>query len=85
MNYVLKIDCADEKGLILRVSEVVFKNGLNYVSTGEFVDHENERFYMRALLVGEVNLAEFKNTLAAFLPSDARIYCEEVKKKNILI
>lgn len=85
MDYILKIDCNDEKGLILRVSEIVFKNGLNYVSTSEFVNHENERFYMRARMVGDVNLDEFKNTLSAFLPRDARIFCEEIRKKDIAI
>lgn len=85
MNYILKIDCFDEKGLILRVSEIVFKNGLNYVSTSEFVDHENERFYMRAVMVGDINVSEFKNTLSAFLPRDAGIFCEEIRKKDIVV
>lgn len=85
MDYILKIDCNDEKGLILRVSEIVFKNGLNYVSTSEFVDHENGRFYMRAVVVGEVNTAEFKNTLSAYLPSHSVIFFEAIKKKDIVI
>ena len=53
MEYILKVSCDDEKGLILRISEIVVKNGLNYLSTNEFVDHENHRFYMRAVLDGE--------------------------------
>lgn len=85
MDYILKIDCNDEKGLILRVSEIVFKHGLNYVSTSEFVDHENRRFYMRAVVVGEVNTIEFKNTLSAYLPSDSVIFFESIKKKDIVI
>lgn len=85
MNYILKIDCNDEKGLILRVSEIVFKHGLNYVSTSEFVDHENSRFYMRAVVVGQVNIDEFKNTLSAYLPSHSVIFFEAVRKKDIVI
>ena len=85
MDYILKIDCNDEKGLILRVSEIVFKHGLNYVSTSEFVDHENRRFYMRAVVIGEVNTIEFKNTLSAYLPSDSVIFFESIKKKDIVI
>lgn len=85
MDYILKIDCNDEKGLILRVSEIVFKHGLNYVSTSEFVDHENSRFYMRAVVVGQVNTIEFKNTLSAYLPSDSVIFFEAIKKKDIVI
>ncbi|WP_086233244.1 formyltetrahydrofolate deformylase [Campylobacter devanensis] len=85
MDYILKIDCNDEKGLILRVSEIVFKHGLNYVSTSEFVDHENSRFYMRAVVVGQVNTTEFQNTLSAYLPSDSVIFFEAIKKKDIVI
>ena len=85
MDYILKIDCNDEKGLILRVSEIVFKHGLNYVSTSEFVDHENSRFYMRAVVVGHLNTIEFQNTLSAYLPSDSVIFFEAIKKKDIVI
>ena len=85
MDYILKIDCNDEKGLILRVSEIVFKHGLNYVSTSEFVDHENSRFYMRAVVVGQVNTIEFQNTLSAYLPSDSVIFFESIKKEDIVI
>lgn len=85
MNYVLKVSCQDEKGLILRISDVVFKNGLNYVSTSEFVDHENERFYMRADLEGEVEVNALINTLGAFLPKGANITCTPENKKKIVI
>ena len=59
MEYILKVSCDDEKGLILRISEIVVKNGLNYLSTNEFVDHENHRFYMRAVLDGELEVKGF--------------------------
>lgn len=85
MNYILKVSCHDEKGLILRISDVVFKNGLNYISTSEFVDHENERFYMRAVMDGQININEFSNTLSAFLPQNSEISCHEVRKKDIII
>ena len=85
MNYILKVSCADEKGLILRISDVVFKYGLNYVRTSEFVDHENERFFMRAGLEGELNALEFTNTLAAFLPEGAQISCTPTRKKDIVV
>lgn len=85
MNYILKVSCNDEKGLILRISDIVFKNGLNFVSTSEFVDHENERFYMRAVMDGNININEFCNTLSAFLPQNSEIFCNEVRKKDIII
>ena len=85
MEYILKVSCDDEKGLILRISEIVVKNGLNYLSTNEFVDHENHRFYMRAVLDGELEVNGFVNTLLAFLPRSAQVFCEEVRRKNIVV
>lgn len=83
--YILKVSCNDEKGLILRISDVVFKNGLNFESTHEFVDHENKRFYMRASLEGQIDTKSFENTLGAFLPAGASIECLPEKKKKIVI
>ena len=85
MEYIIKVSCDDEKGLILRISEIVVKNGLNYLSTNEFVDHENHRFYMRAVLDGELEVKGFVNTLLAFLPRSAQVFCEEVRRKNIVV
>ena len=85
MEYILKVSCDDEKGLILRISEIVVKNGLNYLSTNEFVDHENHRFYMRAVLDGELEVRGFVNTLLAFLPRSAQVFCEESRRKNIVV
>ena len=85
MEYSLKVSCDDEKGLILRISEIVVKNGLNYLSTNEFVDHENHRFYMRAVLDGELEVKGFVNTLLAFLPRSAQVFCEESRRKNIVV
>ncbi|MDD7704044.1 formyltetrahydrofolate deformylase [Campylobacter sp.] len=85
MEYILKVSCDDEKGLILRISEIVVKNGLNYLSTNEFVDHENHRFYMRAVLDGELEVKGFVSTLLAFLPRSAQVFCEEVRRKNIVV
>ena len=85
MEYILKVSCDDEKGLILRISEIVVKNGLNYLSTNEFVDHENHRFYMRAVLDGDLEVKGFVNTLLAFLPRSAQVFCEESRRKNIVV
>lgn len=89
VDYILKVACQDEKGLILRVSDVVFKFGLNFVDTNEFVDHEKERFFMRAVVRSDKEDAtlasQLKNTLSAFLPSGAEIFFQPRRKQKILI
>jgi formyltetrahydrofolate deformylase len=84
-NYILKIDCTDEKGLIYRISDVVFKYQLNIIKNDEYVDRENGKFFMRAEVSGEVDMNAFKGTLEAMLPSGAEIYVAEARKKDIIL
>ncbi|MDR2100022.1 MAG: formyltetrahydrofolate deformylase [Campylobacteraceae bacterium] len=84
-QYILKIDCHDEKGLIYRVADAVFKYKLNIVKNDEFVDREHGKFFMRAELSGEINKNEFLGTLEAVLPNGANIYVGLKDKKNIIL
>jgi len=84
-NYILKIDCPDEKGLIYRIADVVFKYQLNIIKNDEFVDRENGKFFMRAELSGEMDLGAFKGTLQAMLPARSDIHVVEARKKDIVL
>ncbi|MDR1285889.1 MAG: formyltetrahydrofolate deformylase [Campylobacteraceae bacterium] len=84
-QYILKIDCQDEKGLIYRISDAVFKHRLNIVKNDEFVDKEYGKFFMRAELSGKINKDEFSGTLEAMLPNKANIYVGLKDKKNIVL
>ncbi len=84
-EYILKIDCSDEKGLIYRIADVVFKYRLNIIKNDEYVDKEYSRFFMRAVLSGDVNKNEFLGTLGAMLPSNAIINLTKKRAKNIVV
>lgn len=84
-NYILKITTADEKGLIYRISDVVFKYRLNIVKTDEFVDHQNCKFFTRLALSGDVDMNAFTGTLEAMLPNMTNISINECRKKDIII
>jgi len=86
-NYILKIDCDDEKGLIYRVSDIIFKYGLNIVSNHEFVNHDSRRFFFRSEISGDENLdiKGFCGNLSAVLPNNANINFKEKRKKDIII
>lgn len=84
-SYILKIDSQDEKGLIYRIADVVFKYQLNMDKNNEFVDVENQRFFFRAQLSGEMDIEALKGTLSAMLPYNTNIYVSEVKKKDIVL
>lgn len=85
MQYILKIDCPDQKGLVHEISGILFGFGLNIIENEEFVDHVNNHFFMRSEVTGELNRAEVFNTLSALLPDTANIQLHEKKKKDIVI
>lgn len=84
-DYVLKISATDEKGLIYRISDVVFKYRLNIIKTDEFVDHQNSKFFTRLVLSGDVDISAFIGTLEAMLPNMANISMSQMRKKDIII
>ncbi len=47
------IDCNDERGLVYRISKVVYETGLNVDSNREFVDKEAGKFFMRSVVTGD--------------------------------
>lgn len=86
MNYVLKIYCDDEKGLIYRISDIIFKFGLNIITNHEFVDHEKDKFFYRAEICGEnLDIFALKSTIDAMLGGKAKIEISPISKKNIVV
>ncbi|NJN25897.1 MAG: formyltetrahydrofolate deformylase [Cyclobacteriaceae bacterium] len=85
MQYILKIDCPDQKGLVHEISGILFSFGLNIIENEEFVDHVNNHFFMRSEVVGDAERSEVYNKLCAFLPDSAQIQLHEKRKKNIII
>ncbi|MCZ6167559.1 formyltetrahydrofolate deformylase [Campylobacter ureolyticus] len=86
-KYILKIYSEDEKGLIYRISDIIFKFGLNIAKNHEFVDHEINKFFYRAEIHTDEDIDKCALTglLSAMLGSKAHIELIEAKKKNIVI
>ena len=51
-GFVLLISCPDKKGLIARITSLLFRFELNIVENAEFVDRESGTFYMRTEFTG---------------------------------
>ncbi len=83
--HTLLIHCPDRKGLIYDITKVVFNNNLNIISNGEFVDKENNHFFMRAELSGEFDRDKMCQELRAVLPAGTGIELLPQQKKNIVI
>ena len=84
-RYRVLIDANDEKGLVYKVSSIFYKNDLNIISNSEFVDKDNNKFFMRSVVDGDIELEVLHKQIANIMPSSANIEVIEPKKKNIII
>ena len=84
-NYILLVDCSDEKGLIHKITGVLYENGLNIITNSEFVEEESDHFFMRSEFTGEVNEDIISTQLRATLPDDTNIDLIKHKKKKIIV
>jgi len=85
MQYILKIDCPDQKGLVHAVSGQLYHSDLNIVENEEFVDKDSKHFFMRSEVEGKLEKRKMLKELKAELPKDARVELLEKRKKNIVI
>ena len=84
-QYRVLIDANDEKGLVHKVSTIFFQSDLNILSNSEFVDKENNKFFMRSVVDGDINKKELTDAIDAVLPENSSVKVIEPKKKNIII
>ena len=84
-QYRVLIDANDEKGLVYKVSTIFFEKNLNILSNSEFVDKENNKFFMRSVVDGNVAKQELLSSIEAVLPKNSTVKVIEPKKKNIII
>ncbi|MDE3236142.1 MAG: formyltetrahydrofolate deformylase [Bacteroidota bacterium] len=84
--FTLLIDCSDEKGLIYKVTSVLYQSGCNIIRNDEYVSQEDVHFFMRSEFSGQsamvhTVIAELKKVL----PPDAHIRLSRKEKRNIVI
>ncbi len=84
MKYILLIDSKDEKGLIYKISKTLFENNINITNEQEFVDNENNKFFYRSEISGELDIKDLKNKLQNTLPL-ANIKITQKRTKNVVI
>ncbi len=87
METVIKIACKDEKGLVHKITGVLFDKLLNVTCTNEFVDELSNRFFMRISFSGNCHLDELKKEIESFLPefSSVEVIPPYLKKVVVLV
>ncbi len=83
--HILLIDCADEKGLVHRITGVLLGHGLNIISNGEFVDPVKGHFFMRTEFSGSFDEATMLDELRRVLPLESTIRLPQRTRKRIVV
>lgn len=84
-EYTLLIDSSDAKGLVFKISKVLYEHNLNIENNAEYVDEEVNKFFMRTVISGSFKYDELISDLENVLPQEARIRLEKNDKKDIVI
>lgn len=84
-NYILSIICTDQKGLVHKITGVLYENDTNVERTDEYVDPDTETFFMRALYSGEADSNDILRKLRNILPEKAQIEVQIQRKKNVVV
>lgn len=85
VTHVLLIHCPDQKGLLFKISGVLFKFNLNVISNGEFVEKKSSHFFMRTEFSGDFNHDSLLKALTEALPEKVNIKLRDKKKKDVVI
>ena len=84
-QYRVLINANDEKGLVYKISSIFYECNLNILSNNEFVDKENNKFFMRSVVDGVIDPDKLKEAITEILPKNSSVDIILPKKKNIII
>lgn len=85
MRRIILVEAPDAVGLVYKTTGVFFDLALNIVSTDEYVEPKEKRFFMRAEVVGEADNETLVSLLKQRLPEAAVVRVETKRPKNIVI
>ncbi|MFA6187737.1 MAG: formyltetrahydrofolate deformylase [Sulfuricurvum sp.] len=84
-QYRVLIQCNDEKGLVYKVSSIFYHRNLNIISNHEFVDKTHNKFFMRSVVAGDIDVEDLKQELSSVLPKDTILEVIAPRKKRIVL
>jgi formyltetrahydrofolate deformylase len=85
VEYRLLIETNDEKGLVYKISKLLFEYNLNIEKNSEYVDNEVDKFFMRTVITGEFEPKILLDDVKNLLPKDALVTLTPSSKKDIVI
>jgi formyltetrahydrofolate deformylase len=84
-KFTLLIETIDAKGLVYNVSKVLFEHGLNIDKNSEYVDNEENKFFMRTVISGVFNETKLLEDIKEILPENHIIKLKSQACKDIVL
>jgi len=84
-THILLIDCPDEKGLVYRITQCLYRQELNILKNDEYVDRATNHFFMRTEFEGNLNPEQFQREIEELLPDACNMQLNPKKKKDIVV
>ncbi|HEX7366168.1 MAG TPA: formyltetrahydrofolate deformylase [Pelobium sp.] len=82
---VIVIHCADEVGLVAKISSVLANSGYNIISMREHVDVEENKFFARLVVDSLLEPKKIEHKLLEALPQNASVKVNPQPEKNIVV
>jgi len=84
-EYRILIDTQDDKGLVYKISKVLYNHNLNIEKNSEFVDEDEKKFFMRTVVSGEFDQEKLILDIKAVTPINTAIQISDNSKKDIVL
>jgi len=84
-EYRLLIETDDQKGLVYKISKIIYDYGLNIETNSEYVDKEVKKFFMRTVISGEFDQEKLLEDIKSELPIDSLVKLTKKAKKDIVL
>jgi len=84
-EYRILIDTVDAKGLVYNISKVIYEHNLNIEQNSEYVDEDDNKFFMRTVVSGEINKEKLIQDLKSVTPKETSIKLTNNSKKDIVL
>lgn len=84
-RYVLLVTSPDQKGLVYKISSVLYDSRVNVEKNDEFVDPEHNKFFMRTAFTGDIDASVLQAEVKTVLPADAEVILLLKRPKKIVL
>jgi formyltetrahydrofolate deformylase len=82
---IIVIQCKDQVGLVASIAGALAKENINIISMREYVDKEENCFFMRVEIEQNTDAEVLEQKLANVLPPDATIKVDPTPEKKIVV